>query len=394
MRRGIIAITALALLAGSAPALHAEPSLDEIEQRIEANEQRIEETREESQDVRDQLEAAEAERQGVASRLDAIRARLADARARLAEVRVELGAARDQLTEWTAELDAAREDLDGSRDLLSERAAAAYRLGPVGHIEVVLGADSLTQLAKRVSYLEAVLSVDSDDVRDVSFARGVVAERQGQVETYESTVADREAEVEERTLEIAQMEAEQAALLEQVDLEIDLKLDTLDDLQDAKEQYEDAVAQLEAQSAQIQGLIQGSGSSGAGKYGGELFWPTAGPIVSGFGYRVHPVYGTTRFHSGVDIDGACSQPIFAGEDGTVLSAGSNGGYGNFTVIDHGDGLATAYAHQSSIGVSSGQSVSRGQQVGLVGTTGLSTGCHLHFEVRINGEPVDPVPYLS
>jgi murein DD-endopeptidase MepM/ murein hydrolase activator NlpD len=309
-------------------------------------------------------------------------------------VRVELGAAQDQLTEWSRELDAARQDLDGSRDLLSERAAAAYRLGPVGHLQVVLGADNLTELGQRVSYLEAVLSIDAEDVRDVSFARGVVAERQDQVETYESAVAERESEVEERTLEIAQMEAEQAALLEQVDLEIDLQLDTLDTLQEARERYEDAVAQLQAQSAQIQGLIQGTGSTGAGQYGGELFWPTSGPIVSGFGYRVHPVYGTTRFHSGVDIDGACGQPIFAGEDGTVLSAGSNGGYGNFTVVDHGDGLATAYAHQSSVGVSSGQSVSRGQQIGLVGTTGLSTGCHLHFEVRVNGEPVDPVPYLT
>ena len=116
--------------------------------------------------------------------------------------------------------------------------------------------------------------------------------------------------------------------------------------------------------------------------------------MSGFGYRVHPVYGTTRFHSGVDIDGACGQPIFAGEDGTVLSAGSNGGYGYATVIDHGDGLSTLYAHQSSLGVSSGSSVSRGSQIGAVGTTGLSTGCHLHFEVRVNGEPVDPVPYLT
>ena len=394
MRRTIIAITALALLAGSAPGLHAEPSLDEIQQRIEANEERIDETREETQDVRAQLEAAEAEREGVASRLDAIRARLTDARARLAEVRAELDVARDQLAEWTSELETARKDLNGSRELLGERAAAAYQLGPVGHIDVVLGADNLTDLAKRVSYLEAVLSIDAEDVRDVSFARGVVAERQGQVETYETTVADREAEVEERTLEIAQMEAEQAALLEQVDLEIDLKLETIEDLRDARERYEDAVAELEAQSAQIQGLIQGTGSTGPGRYGGELFWPTAGPIVSGFGYRVHPVYGTTRFHSGVDIDGACSQPIFAAEDGTVLSSGSNGGYGLATVIDHGDGLSTLYGHQSSLGVSSGQSVGRGEQIGLVGTTGLSTGCHLHFETRVNGQPVDPVPYLT
>jgi murein DD-endopeptidase MepM/ murein hydrolase activator NlpD len=190
------------------------------------------------------------------------------------------------------------------------------------------------------------------------------------------------------------MKAEQESLLGQIDLEIQSTAATLEDLTAAREQYEAAVAALEAESARIQGLIQGTGSTGSGQIGGELFWPTDGPIVSGFGYRTHPIYGTTRFHSGVDIDGACSQPIFAAEDGAVLSAGSNGGYGLATVIDHGNGLSTLYGHQSSLGVSSGQRVGRGEQIGLVGTTGLSTGCHLHFEVRVNGEPVDPVPYLT
>jgi murein DD-endopeptidase MepM/ murein hydrolase activator NlpD len=207
-------------------------------------------------------------------------------------------------------------------------------------------------------------------------------------------VAERFRAVRRHTERIAAMKARQEALLEQIDLEIEYTAEVLDDRNAAREQYEDAVAQLEAESARLQGLIQGSGSTGSGQYGGELFWPTNGPIVSGFGYRTHPVYGTTRFHAGVDIDGACGQPIFAAEDGTVLSAGYNGGYGNATVIDHGGGLSTLYAHQSSIGVSSGQKVGRGQQIGLVGTTGLSTGCHLHFEVRVNGEPVDPVPYLT
>ena len=396
-RRSIVVVTALALLVGSAQSLLAEPDeqrLEEIQQQIESKRQKLHDAREESRDVRGELEQAQDQREGVAARLEEIQGRLAEARARLQLVRAELGAAQDQLDEWTRELDAARSDLDQHRALLNERAAAAYRMGPVGYLDVILESDNLTGLTKRVGYLETVLTVDVDDVQDVTFARGVVAERRGRVETYEQEVAEQEAQVEERTLEIAQLEAEQAALLAQVDLEIEIQTDTLGDLEDARDRYEDAVAQLQAESAQIQGLIEGTGSSGAGKYGGIFAWPTNGPIVSGFGYRVHPVYGTSRFHAGVDIDGACNQPIVAAEDGTVLSAGSNGGYGNATVIDHGDGLSSLYAHQSSLGVSSGQRVGRGQQIGLVGTTGLSTGCHLHFEVRVNGEPVDPVPYLT
>ncbi len=96
----------------------------------------------------------------------------------------------------------------------------------------------------------------------------------------------------------------------------------------------------------------------------------------------------------MDIDGACGQAIWAAGGGRVLSAGWSGGYGLTTVVDHGGGLATLYAHQSGISVASGQGVSRGQVIGSVGTTGWSTGCHLHFEVRVNGSPVDPVPYLT
>ena len=395
--RGIVAITTLALLVGSAQPVLGDPEtnkLEELERQIEANREKLEQNREETRDVREQLEDAESRRQGVTVRLDEIRGRLADARDRLDRVRAELHVAQDQLDEWNSELEAARSELAESRTTLNERAAAAYRLGPVGHMQVVLGSADLQELAQRVSYLDAVLSVDAEDIRQVAFSRGVVAERQGRVAEYQGAVASRETDVEERTNQIAQLEAQQASLLAQVDLEIDLGVESLGDLRSARQRYEDAVAQLQAQSAQIQGLIQGSGSVGSGKYNGELFWPTNGPIVSGFGYRTHPVYGTTRFHAGVDIDGACNQPIWAGESGSVLSAGSNGGYGNATVIDHGSGLSTLYAHQSTLQVSAGQRVRRGQQIGLVGTTGLSTGCHLHFEVRVNGEPVDPVPYLT
>ena len=397
-KRAILALaSAFTLLgAGAQPLLAQSPDdkLEEIEDRIDANEEKIEETREESQDIREQLEDAEDRRQDLAGRLEEVRSRLTDAREHLAEVQAELDAAQAQLDEWTAELEGARAELDARLAALNDRAAAAYRIGPTGYMEVVLGSKDLDALTDRLGYLEAVLEVDTEVVEEVRFARSVVAERQGQVEAYQGSVAERQAEVEERVLAIAEIEAEQSALLQQVDLEIDLQTDTLGDLQDARERYEDAVAQLQAESAQIQGLIEGVGSVGSGQLGGELAWPTAGPIVSGYGTRVHPVYGTPRFHAGVDIDGACGQPIVAAEGGTVLSSGENGGYGLATIVDHGDGLSTLYGHQSSLGVSSGQQVSRGQQIGLVGTTGLSTGCHLHFEVRINGSPVDPVPYLS
>jgi murein DD-endopeptidase MepM/ murein hydrolase activator NlpD len=121
--------------------------------------------------------------------------------------------------------------------------------------------------------------------------------------------------------------------------------------------------------------------------------PTPGPVVSGFGWRRHPVLGTQRLHAGVDLGDAIGTPIVASNCGTVSFAGWAGGYGNYTCISHGSGVETCYAHQSSIAVKTGDTVKKGQYIGNVGSTGLSTGPHLHFELRINGAPVDPANYV-
>ena len=119
----------------------------------------------------------------------------------------------------------------------------------------------------------------------------------------------------------------------------------------------------------------------------------SGSVGSGFGNRTDPLTGATAFHSGVDLAASCGTPIKAAGGGVVFSAGPNGGYGNATIINHGGGLATLYGHQSSIIVPQGESVTSGEVIGYVGSTGRSTGCHLHWEVRVNGNPVEPTQYL-
>ena len=122
-------------------------------------------------------------------------------------------------------------------------------------------------------------------------------------------------------------------------------------------------------------------------------WPLVGRLSSGFGFRVHPIFGTRRMHTGLDIGGTAGEPIYAAKAGTVIFAGWRGGYGNAVVIDHGGGFSTLYAHQSQTGVPVGQEVALGDVVGYVGSTGWSTGPHLHYELRLNGSPIDPLPYL-
>lgn len=122
-------------------------------------------------------------------------------------------------------------------------------------------------------------------------------------------------------------------------------------------------------------------------------WPVLGTVTSGFGYRIHPVYGTTKLHSGLDVGAGQGTPISATSGGTVIFAGWRGGYGNTVIVDHGLGLTSLYAHMSQIGLSEGVSVDRGDVVGLVGATGTATGNHLHFEIRLNGVATNPRPYL-
>ncbi len=130
----------------------------------------------------------------------------------------------------------------------------------------------------------------------------------------------------------------------------------------------------------------------SGKWSGHFLKPVPGGIGSGFGMRYHPILHYFRMHTGVDLHASYGEPVHAADKGLVVFADWRGGYGRCVIIDHGSGYATVYAHMSSFDVSSGQTVSRGQVIGRVGSTGLSTGPHLHFEVRINGTPVNPLNY--
>jgi murein DD-endopeptidase MepM/ murein hydrolase activator NlpD len=130
-----------------------------------------------------------------------------------------------------------------------------------------------------------------------------------------------------------------------------------------------------------------------GGIAGDLSWPVSGPVTSPFGYRQSPFGGGIEFHMGLDIAAAMGTPIAASAPGRVISASWYGGYGNYILIDHGGGISTGYAHCSAIFVSPGQDVQKGQAIGAVGSTGASTGPHLHFEVRVDGRPVDPASRL-
>ena len=208
-------------------------------------------------------------------------------------------------------------------------------------------------------------------------------------------VAQRDV-VAERTASLQAARREQDALRQQVLADTNRRAHVLEDVRTRKAQFQKEIAELQAESSSITAFLKsrqaGQGVTPSGS--GVLASPIPGArITSNFGSRFHPIFHEWRTHTGVDFGAGTGTAIRAAADGEVAFAGSRGGYGYATIIDHGGSLATLYAHQSAILVRAGQAVKRGQVIGRVGSTGYSTGPHLHFEVRVAGTPVDPRRYL-
>ena len=208
-----------------------------------------------------------------------------------------------------------------------------------------------------------------------------------------------QAEAEQAALEAEALEAELTAELETLRSQEGVQLRLRAEAQSRISRWESELTAYAAEDEEIQRLIsQGSAPPVASPQPREpsvlgYQWPVIGRVSSGFGYRIHPVYGTRKLHSGLDVAAARGVPIVSTSAGVVIYAGWRGGYGNTVIVDHGDGLTSLYAHMSEIGASEGTVVERGDVVGLVGATGTATGNHLHFEIRFNGTPTDPAPYL-
>jgi murein DD-endopeptidase MepM/ murein hydrolase activator NlpD len=283
-----------------------------------------------------------------------------------------------------------RRELRRSQGVLAARLVAIYKADQPDMMSVILESDGFNDLLVRADYMNAIGHQDSVIVDRVRELKRKSAQKRLLLVVLKSKaeVAVEEIEAKQRVLEetraaIQAREADLAAARK-------YKYGKLGNVREHRQELEGDLRALQAASAQVTNQLQGPGSAPAGPVrqgGGGYIWPVNGPVVSPFGMR----WG--RLHAGVDIAVPAGTPIRAAASGTVAMAGWMGGYGQYTCIQHGGGVATCYAHQSSIGVGSGASVKQGQVIGAVGCTGHCFGDHLHFEVRINGSPVDPMGYL-
>jgi murein DD-endopeptidase MepM/ murein hydrolase activator NlpD len=277
---------------------------------------------------------------------------------------------------------------------LHARLVAIYEAGRIGTVEVLLAAESFSDLLSRLEYVREIAAQDRRIAAQVEKAK--LQMRAARLKTKKTR-----AQVARVTRAVAIRTQQQRALRDRLVSSRDAlagsrneKERTLETVKENKDEYIAEVEALARVSAQLASRIQSAQSSSSSSSGSPagvsssgFIWPVSGPVTSPFGWR----WG--RMHEGIDIAAPSGAPIRAAASGVVIYAGWMGGYGNLVVVDHGGGIATAYAHASAIAVGNGQSVAQGQVVSYVGCTGHCFGAHLHFEVRVNGAPVDPLGYL-
>jgi murein DD-endopeptidase MepM/ murein hydrolase activator NlpD len=335
------------------------------------------------------IESLQGEIKATRSRLGRVQHSLDRQRAELLEVRDRLEAARDRLERLQRELATARE-------VLAARLVEIYKADTPDALTVVLEADGFGDLLERAEFLERISAQDreiTDEVRRLRNQAERQADQLAELERREQLTAERI--LRERDAVAAARDQLVSSREELVGAQSDRR-GALAQVRDSRVRLEGDLAALEREQARVQAALQGAGQQaftpqrGAGPIrqgSGQLIWPVNGSVVSPFGMR----WG--RLHAGVDIAAAAGTAIRAADSGRVVLLGWVGGYGNYTCVQHTGSLSTCYAHQSSFATSNGASVSQGQVIGYVGCTGHCFGDHLHFEVRVNGSPVDPMGYL-
>lgn len=365
----LLAVFGLSLLIAN-PCFAAETEeqkLKQIQQEIEANREKLLKTKQEEQAVLGRLAEINKELTKTKSSLD-----LAQNKVRLNE---------SQIGYLSTELKQSQKELSTKEEKLRARLREVYKNSGVNYVDLLFFSRSLSDFLNRFYFFQKVVEYDSGLVGDIQ-------------EEVDKTRRKKET-LQQKTEVVRQLAVEIEVKKNEIAAKAQDKKEAYDSLKQRRQEYEDKIAELEKSSLELETLIMkktgGKRSKPLGS--GLMAMPTEGRFTSSFGWRRHPLWGGRNFHTGQDIANKYGTPIKAADSGEVIFAGWWDGYGKAVVVDHGRGMTTVYGHLSRIYQQVGAIVAKGQVVGLMGSTGYSTGPHLHFEVRINGKPVNPTPYL-
>lgn len=314
----------------------------------------------------------------------------------------------DEIETKKEEIVVAQEELDEKTEIFETRMRVMYENGnDISYLDVILGSNSFGEMLSRLEIVSEIMEGDKKVVSDYKEAKQTLEDAKDALEqdkedqeTYKSTLESKYDDLVSQKQEIQELtnklESDQAAKQKEEDA-IDAEKDRINAEIEEISRREAEAARKAAEEAKKNQQSGGGNSGGGASYTGNgdlSVWPAPSGTAntSSYGWRTHPVYGTRKFHKGLDISAPGGSPVLAAASGTVSKSYYSSSYGNYIVISHGGGLMTGYAHMSSRMVSAGERVSAGQQIGKVGSTGISTGNHLHFEVYVNGSTTNPMNY--
>ncbi len=398
MKRPLAALLVLALL----PTLLAakKPSLQ----------QRIHQERLKQQQIQARLHQKRLELNDATSRvgnlqaqLDQTNAAIAQTNTHLRSISAQIGATEHRLDVNTTRLRAAQKSLALHDNMLRRRLVDIYENGNLDYLNVLLSAHSFSEFVERWEDLRLLIAANQATVRDRKKAASHVAAVQSRLQRDRLELASQQSAQNDARSQLGALAGERQNLVAVASTQrqgVAVQVSHIEELSAGEEAALEQLIQqyLAEQAAERRSRERAAGIAGvippaATGAPRSLSWPVHGPITSPFGWRSNPFGGAPEFHPGLDIGVPMHTTVRAAADGTVIMAQWYGGYGNFVLIDNGGGISTGYGHLSSFYVSKGQHVTRGQPIASSGSTGWSTGPHVHFEVRKNGKPIDPSPFL-
>lgn len=372
-RIAIAAVLAATLLVPAVGAIADDPA------------EQLEETRSRLNEVREDIEALEGRADDLQSRLRDLNSQIVELRSIIGGLDIKIAEKQQQLDAVQARIDATKKKMDVLEQAATDQAVELYKNGSTETIDALLSAQSLTELDNRAGMLGQAAEENTGVlIRYGRLKLTIEAQYREQYEIQENLKSDRELQ-EDALADLDAATVKHKEILAEVEVDLD-----------KKERFEDA---LESDAAKLTAKIQAAQAAAApvaapaapvqpfSASEGGFIWPLNGAVTSYYG----PRWG--RMHTGIDIDGTSGQPIVASKDGRAIMVGAYSGYGNAVILDHGGNISTLYGHMSGFAINNGQAVSQGQVIGYVGCTGSCTGDHLHFEVRVNGSPTDPMGYL-
>jgi murein DD-endopeptidase MepM/ murein hydrolase activator NlpD len=422
----VVSVVVALALSGGAGAQTASDKT-KVDQEIDATKKQVDTASAEEQRLLGLIEASTARKVALDAKVAGFDSQIASVQRQLDAAQSKLAALESQQRATEARLGEARAALTLAKEELGRQAIAAYtgQSEAASYASMLLKANSLGDLASKRSYMRAVVGSQTeaiaaterlrDEVGDLGKQldaskveaegqRDVVASQRAGLQASRDAQAAARAEVQAEIAQTDKLKGEVVARKEEFEAHLeDLEEESAAIAETLKRRQAEAAAAAARAATSTTTTVAGAPASGGSgttapaaltKAPGRLLTPVPGaPVTSPYGYRIHPIYGTSRLHTGIDYGANEGVAIRASADGVVVSASWFGGYGNATIIDHGGGIATLVGHQSSMSVSAGQKVTQGQTVGRVGCTGDCTGPHVHFEVRVNGDPVNPAGYL-